>query len=242
MSATSTATTATTAAPAHAQSATKRDRRARARAETRTRICDAAMHLFVEEGFEQTSMRRIADAVGYTPGALYAYFEDKDEILYSLLETGFTLLRDAMQGTSSLPPRERLLRVGEIYLRFAIENPHSYELMFIMSKTKQRIQQEEQWQVGIDTYEFLRSAVRAGMDASVIPRGDVDAVSFALWSNVHGIASLLLCGRTVMIPDESLPALVTEAYQWLMHATMTHEQRRPPARPGTSRSQRRREP
>ncbi|MEB2344939.1 MAG: TetR/AcrR family transcriptional regulator [Deltaproteobacteria bacterium] len=225
-----------------APAALRHERRARARAETRQRICDAAMRLFVEEGFEQTSMRRIADAVGYTPGALYAYFEDKDEILYALLETGFTCLREAMQGTSSLPPRERLLRVGEIYLRFAIENPHFYELMFIMSNTKQRIQEQEHWQVGIETYEFLRSAVRAGMDAGVIPRGDAEAVSFALWSNVHGIASLLLRGRTVMIPDESLPALVTEAYRWLLHAAMTHEQRRPSARPGTRRSPRRRGP
>jgi len=208
----------------------------------RKQIADAAMRLFVDEGFDQTSMRRIADAVGYTPGALYAYFEDKDEILYSLLDTGFSRLRDAMQGTSALSPRERLLRVGEIYLRFAIENPHFYELMFITSSTKRRIQEEEHWQVGIDTYEFLRSAVRNGMDAGVIPRGDADAVSFALWSNVHGIASLLLRGRTVMIPDEALPALVTEAYRWLMHAAMTHEQRRPPARPGTRRSPRRRGP
>ena len=93
-------------------------------------------------------MRRIADAVGYTPGALYAYFEDKDEILYSLLETGFARLRETMQGSPALAPRERLLRVGEIYLRFAIENPHFYDLMFIMSKTRRRIQEEEQWQVG----------------------------------------------------------------------------------------------
>jgi len=232
-----------TAAPIPAQAAAKLDRRERARAAMRRQIGEAAMRLFVEEGFEQTSMRRIADAVGYTPGALYAYFEDKDEILYSLLETGFARLREAMQGTPALPPRERLLRVGEIYLRFAIENPHFYELMFIMSKTKRRIQAEEQWQVGIDTYEFLRGAVRACMDAGVIPRGDAEAVSFALWSSVHGIASLLLRGRTVMIPDESLPALVTEAYQWLMHAaTTTHEQRRPTARPGTRRSPRRRGP
>lgn len=228
--------------PAAPPSAPAAARRARARAETRKRIADAAMRLFVEEGFDQTSMRRIADAVGYTPGALYAYFEDKDEILYSLLDTGFSLLRDAMQEASALPPRERLLCVGEIYLRFAIENPQFYELMFIKSSTKRRIQEEEHWQVGIDTYEFLRSAVRTGMDAGVIPRGDVDAVSFALWSNVHGIASLLLRGRTVMIPDESLPALVTEAYRWLVHAAMTHEQRRSPARPGTRRSLRRRGP
>jgi AcrR family transcriptional regulator len=236
------APTITTAAPTQAPSGTKGDRRERARAETRKRICDAAMRLFVEEGFEQTSMRRIADAVGYTPGALYAYFEDKDEILYSLLETGFARLRETMQGTPALAPRERLLRVGEIYLRFAIENPHFYDLMFIMSNTRRRIREEEHWQVGIDTYEFLRGAVRAGMDAGLIPHGDADAVSFALWSNVHGIASLLLRGRAVMIPDESLPALVTEAYQWLMHATMTHEQRSPTARPGTRRSPRRRGP
>lgn len=217
------------------------DRKERARAETRERICQAAMRLFAEEGFEHTSMRRIAEAVGYTPGALYAYFRSKDDILYALLEAGFARLRSRLEHTPDLPPGERLMRVGEIYLRFAFENPHHYELMFIMSKTKRRIQEEPGWQIGLDTFEFLRGAVREGMAAGVIPRGNAEAVSFALWSSVHGIAALLLRGRTVMFPDDALPALVAEAYQWLMHATMTHERRRPNARPGTrARSPRRR--
>ena len=97
--------TSTTADPTPPHPAAKLDRRERVRVATRERITEAAMRLFVEEGFENTSMRRIADAVGYTPGALYAYFEDKDEILYALLEAGFARLREAMHHTPTLAPR-----------------------------------------------------------------------------------------------------------------------------------------
>jgi hypothetical protein len=70
----------------------------------------------------------------------------------------------------------------------------------------------------------------------VIPPGDVEAAVFALWSHVHGALSLLLRGRCVIFPDEALPALVTDSYQWLSRAITAQERPRPTARPGAGRS------
>ncbi len=224
------------APPAGRQAPLNREQqRERTRAETRERICAAAMQLFLEEGFERTSMRRIADAVGYTPGALYSYFEDKEDVLFALHRAGFDLLRTALRALDAEQPtpRQRLVRIGEIYIRFAIENPHYYELMFILSDVTRRIGEQERWHEGLDTYDVLRGGVRDAMDDGVIPSGNVEAVAFALWSHVHGTVSLLLRGRCVMIPDETLPALVTDSYQWLIRAITAQERPRPPARPRT---------
>jgi AcrR family transcriptional regulator len=201
----------------------------------RGRIAAAAMELFLAEGFEKTSMRRIADAIGYTPGALYSYFEDKEDVLFALQREGFARLRAALEQVEAEPlsARERLARVGEEYLRFAFENPQYYELLFILSDVRRRIAEQETWNEGLDTYEFLLRAVRAAMAEGVIPAGDVDAVGFALWSHVHGTASLLLRGRCVMIPDEQLPALVTDSFRWLLGAITAQAKPRPPARPRT---------
>jgi AcrR family transcriptional regulator len=209
-------------------------RQERAREVMRQRIADAAMQLFLDEGFERTSIRRIADAIDYTPGAIYSYFGDKDDILFALHTEGFAKLRTLLRSldANALSPRERLVRVGELYLRFAFENPHYYALMFIMASTGKKIEEQGEWLVGLDTYDFLRGIVADCMGAGVLPAGDLEAATFAVWASVHGLASLVIRGRCPMIPDDALAATVAQAYRWTIDA-ITAPQRSPsPARPG----------
>lgn len=191
------------------------ERLERGRVEMRERVCAAAMRLFLEEGFEQTSMRRIADAIGYSPGAIYSYFEDKDEILFALHNQGFDMLRAALQAIDpTLPAGDRLRDAGEAYLRFAFEHREYYDLMFITSRTAERIRELDRWDVGWDTYDFVRDIVRDAMAAGVLPEGDLDAAAIAVWASVHGIASLVIRHRCPMVPDDQLGAVATTAYAW----------------------------
>jgi AcrR family transcriptional regulator len=209
-------------------------RRQSAKGATRARIAEAALQLFLDEGFEHVSMRRIADAVGYTPGALYAYFRDKDEILFALHVEGFARLRAAIGevDASRLPPGERFYRLGEQYLRFAFESPRLYELMFVTSRVAQRIREGGKWQVGLDNYERLRRAVRECMKAGVMPRADVEAATFSVWAEVHGIASLVIRGRThSVIPDRELPRVVRDAYRFAFGGLIARPARRSLERP-----------
>ena len=187
-----------------------------AREATRARIAQAALQLFLDEGFERVSMRSIASAVGYSPGALYAYFRDKDEILYALHVEGFARLRSVSEAAGGrLTPGERLYRLGELYLRFAFENPRLYELMFITKRLGDRIRMDEKWRVGLDNYDRVRSTVRECMDAGALPRGDVEAATFAYWSIAHGIATAVIRGRThSIIPTRDLPRVVRDAYRF----------------------------
>ena len=222
-----------------------RDARAeRAREATRAEISRAALQLFLDEGYERVSMRRIADAVGYTPGALYAYFRDKDEILYALHVEGFARLRAAIRAIDALglAPGERMFKLGQQYLRFAFENPRLYELMFITSRVGERIRLDKKWEVGLDNYEHLRGAVRECMAAGVLTRGDVEAATFAVWAEVHGIASAVIRGRThSVIADRELPRVVRDAYRFafggLLRRPATQKSQRPS---GAARKSRRR--
>jgi len=192
------------------------------RSEMRERICKAAMQLFLAEGFERTSIRRIAEAIEYTPGAIYTYFRDKDDILYALHVEGFAKLRGLLSELSAaeLSPAERLRRVGELYLRFAFENPQYYQLMFIMGATGKRIQADERWDDGLDNYDFLRAIVRDCIADGSLPPGELEAATFAIWASVHGIASLVIRGRCPMIPDEALPRVVTDAYDFSLRTLL----------------------
>jgi AcrR family transcriptional regulator len=221
---------------------TSRDARSeRARESVREEITRAALQLFLDEGFERVSMRRIADAVGYTPGALYAYFRDKDEILFALHAFGFARLRAAIREVDApeLAPGERLYRFGERYLRFAFENPQLYQLMFITNRVGQRIREDKRWEVGLDNYEHLRGAVRECMAAGLMPRADVEAATFAVWSEVHGIACAVIRGRThSVIREKELPRVVRDAYRFAFGGLLA-----PPAkaaRPRASATPRRR--
>ncbi len=69
------------------------ERRAREKENLRRAILDAARELFVAEGYDAVTMRKIADRIEYSPTTIYLHFKDKDEILLCLSEEGFTLLR-----------------------------------------------------------------------------------------------------------------------------------------------------
>ncbi|MER7079795.1 transcriptional regulator, TetR family [Saccharopolyspora kobensis] len=53
---------------------------------TRTRLLDAAAEVFAEHGVAGASVERIADRAGYTRGAFYGHFADKDAVVAALLE------------------------------------------------------------------------------------------------------------------------------------------------------------
>jgi AcrR family transcriptional regulator len=230
--------------PTKPSAPTARDvRQERARDVTRAEIQRAALALFLDEGFERVSMRRIADAVGYTPGALYAYFRDKDEIFYALHVAGFARLRAMVAGADelALAPGERLYRLGELYLRFAFENPQLYQLMFITSRVGKRIRADKKWHVGLDNYDRLRGAVHECMTAGVLPRADLDAATLAIWSEVHGIAAAVIRGRcAALIADEELPRVVRDAYRFAFGGLLPKRAKRNPQRPRSAAQRTRR--
>ncbi len=179
----------------------------------REAILAAAMKLFLEESFEKTTMRRIADAIEYTPGALYSYFKDKDEILFALHQRGFDTLFAMQKPTLDIAdPVARLHRLGDIYMEFALTNPQFYDLMFIASKTGRSIEEADAWDCGERAYGVLRQTMREIIDAGRM-RGtdDPEVAAFAAWSAMHGMASLIIRNRCRIIPDEDRDRIVQGA-------------------------------
>lgn len=171
-----------------------RERRTREREETRARILDAARRMFVRHGYEATTMRAIADKIEYTPTAIYHHFRNKQALLTELATSDLQSLADAFHKIGRIEdPVERLSRIGQAYIEFALEHPMHYQLIFMtqqpLETAKMRIARQDPSE---GAYGFLRSAcVEAIASGRLRPMfKDADELAQMLWAGVHGLMAL----------------------------------------------------
>jgi AcrR family transcriptional regulator len=211
---------------------TPADRRARERAETHQKILDAARELFAKEGYEAVTMRRIAEAVEYTPAALYNHFPDKDDLVRTLCRQDFLALAHRFAAIASVPdPLDRLIATGREYIRFALEHPNHYRLMFLspLPHKGPTTDFEERGDPHRDGYAFLRSicseAIARGLVRSDLR--DPDLLAQTMWAGVHGAAALAL----TMQDDDWVAWRTIEARAATMTDVMTRGIAAPGVRP-----------
>jgi AcrR family transcriptional regulator len=173
--------------------------RSHAREGVREKILEAARELFVREGYESVSMRKIAARVGYTAMALYRHFADKEALLRELCLEDFRTLRQAMDRIASDPdPIERLRRTGRAYVDFALEYPNQYRLLFMTPLPRtvhvEKVVAEHPEE---DCYARLREMVAEGITAGRFRPGrdDAELLSQVVWAGLHGIVSLHIIMR-----------------------------------------------
>jgi AcrR family transcriptional regulator len=197
-------------------------RRDRERGEMRQRITAAARELFVKEGFHRVTIRAIAEAIEYTPGAIYSYFKDKDAILHALHVEGFQELQRYFADTlkTAGTPLDYLRRIGHAYLSFALDHPQMYDLMFVCDEPVESVEQVDgsQWEEGDKTYDHLRAIVRVAMDGGWLRPGDPEAIAFMLWSACHGMVTLEFRGRTHVVPEAAREGISLRAYEYLLES------------------------
>jgi AcrR family transcriptional regulator len=168
------------------------ERREREKQELRQAILAAAQELFFAHGYEGLSMRLVAEKIGYTPTTIYLYFEDKDDLLFAVMDQAydrFTADLEAAYGSTD-DPLPRLHNLARAYLRFALENQEAYQMIFM-----QRPDFLMKWKAGTKqpraaSLVILREAVQHAQQAGVIRAGEVDLQSDVFWAAVHGAASL----------------------------------------------------
>jgi AcrR family transcriptional regulator len=184
------------------------DRREREREEIRAKILESARELFASEGYDKVTMRRIAEAIEYSPTTIYHHFEDKEDLVHCLCETDFArLLGVLQQGEPAADPVERVRRLGRAYADFALAYPNHYRFMF-MTPFKEHGHEGRQDFAGHRAFDLLRSAVQAAVEAGRFRRGDPDLIAQVLWSSLHGVVALLITVRPEHWPTPPAPDLV----------------------------------
>src|SRR5271166_5462543 len=173
-----------------------KERRAREKSETRDKILDAARELFVREGYEGVSMRRVAEKIEYSPTAIYVYFADKQELFHELCQQDYARLAEVFQSSEmSTDPIERLRQTVRTYTEFGVRYPNHYKFMFMTPHPPHGPYEDDLEIMGnpeVDAYAFLKWAVQQAIDAGRLREElqDAELISQTLWASVHGVISL----------------------------------------------------
>ncbi len=171
-------------------------RKQREKEEMRRLILDAAKSIFLEKGFHSTSLRNIAEKIQYSPGTIYLYFKDKDEIFHALHEEGFAKMLQMMAPLQHVQdPMQRLIAMGRVYMSFAWENKDLYDLMFIMEAPINSEKDRDKWVMGNQTLEQLKQILTQCKQVGYFKDMDPEYLSFLIWSSLHGMCALYCRNR-----------------------------------------------
>jgi AcrR family transcriptional regulator len=171
------------------------ERRAREKDELRRSILSAATEMFVEEGYESVSMRRIAERIEYAPSTIYLYFKDKAEMVASICFETFGELDIRLEAIAAmgLPPMETLRRSLRAYIDFGLEHPSAYGFVFCTPAAVFRAIDEKTCHaihgVAMGSFGRLVQGIRACMEGGHIAPGDPVLKAQATWLLMHGVVT-----------------------------------------------------
>ncbi|SHN17715.1 TetR/AcrR family transcriptional regulator [Chitinophaga sp. CF418] len=186
------------------------DRKEREKQEMRKLIIDAAMEMFIKEGFDRTSIRNIADKIEYSPATIYLYYKDKDELLYEVQGQAFLELYNAfVRDVTATDPLERLEQLLHSYVNFGFEHRDLYDLMFILRSPMNAVDEGNDWPNCDEAYNFLTDTMNKCIDQLRYENAQIAALS--IWSLGHGLISLFIRERikVAQIPDDQMRNVIT---------------------------------
>jgi AcrR family transcriptional regulator len=173
------------------------ERKERQRKEVRDSILNSAWQLVNEEGWQNLSIRRIADAIEYSVPVVYDHFENKEAILSEFNRRGFQLLGDKLKEAKDKHKKAdlQLEAIAFAYWDFAFENKEYYQLMYgVGMPTCESLTKVPELMAFIGT---IQSTIE-----ELIRQNKSDAENtwlkvHSFWSTIHGLVSINLMSAPV---------------------------------------------
>lgn len=188
--------------------------RQRRKAKNQAGILDIATHLIITKGFDNVSLRDIAKQADYSPAGLYKLFDNKAAIIKAVLIRQNQLLLDQLEAIPiDNSPKQRLIEICMEYIRFSLDNPVFLILLNNLSSERSSSRQPIPPN---SPYTVLYQAVKDWVKNDNIKlnkKFNIEELSYALWSQIHGMATLRLSQLKDYKADfESVNRLSLEIY------------------------------
>ena len=167
----------------------------------RSALVAEAAAMIAEGGLASVTMRAIGQRLGVSRAAPYRHFADKAALLVAVAAAGFERLGESLAAADAPGPSvERFRRMGEEYVRFALENPAQYRLMYGEGALA-RDDAPELREAADALFDQLVAEIRGHQRSGLLKRQDPEVQAYVAWSAVHGLASLLIEGQIQAAAD-----------------------------------------
>ena len=188
-----------------------------AKAAFRDRLCEAALKIFVKEGLENLTMRRLAKELGISAMTAYNYFEDRNEIVQEVLDRAYDEFASSQKGAIDhfAEPMENLMKLDEAYFQFAMDHPLQYSALFMIQN--ERLEQSKERRS--EAFLPLLDTVTQLVETDVL-EGEPVLIANLLWSGRHGLISLDFAKRFMNDLSSKLEEMISEMNERLLKSFM----------------------
>jgi len=173
------------------------DRKKQEREVLKNKILDAASNIITSEGFEKLSIRKIADAIEYSPAIIYNYFKDKAEIVsYIISDNSSKIIHILKKIQFDEQNPDKTLREGlNEYIKFVLENPELYRAV-IMSNTVIMNEKISMMHKGVaeekQTMNYIKKIIVLGVEREIFEQGDGELLAQIIWASTYGLLARII--------------------------------------------------
>ncbi|HSB31494.1 MAG TPA: TetR/AcrR family transcriptional regulator [Candidatus Sulfobium mesophilum] len=174
-----------------------KEKRAKYKEEFRREILDSAREIFITDGYDGFSMRKLAGKIDYSPTTIYLYFKNKDELLFAICEEFFTNFLAELNNIRSVSqdPMETLHQAFLYLIEFGLRNPNQYKAIFFSKRHIYGTREEfvERESMARKTYLVFKEIIQDCIKAGRFRELDDEIIVSALAITSHGLVTTILC-------------------------------------------------
>jgi AcrR family transcriptional regulator len=182
------------------------DRRTRRKQVLRQKILDVSREILLSEGFTALTMRRVAQAIDYSPAAIYLHFESREQIAQELCFAGLKQLYERLQSVAAKDPATRLSGYARAYLEYAQSDPETYRLIFMADSQLSKAVFSHRGSDGAGAGEaalgLIVTAFAELQTGSKELRAKPIELAELFWAGLHGLASVRIACSQALTSDE----------------------------------------
>ncbi|MCL1853661.1 MAG: TetR/AcrR family transcriptional regulator [Peptococcaceae bacterium] len=158
----------------------------------KNQLIDKGIELVSTEGLKSFSLRKVAAACGVSHAAPYSHFQNKDELLNAMQCHITAEFSKALEDTITAygDSADVLAHLGKAYVVFFIDNPHYFSFLYTQSTVQIDLSFSDDVGHNYAPFETFKGLALALMEKAAYPKEKNKDAVIALWSFIHGIASL----------------------------------------------------
>ncbi|WP_157949992.1 TetR/AcrR family transcriptional regulator [Vallitalea okinawensis] len=201
-----------------------KERQKRKQEEIKLKILDAARKIISQEGVKGLSIRKITNAIDYSPAIIYHYFKDKNEIVETLTSEEYRRILTSLQSIerNENEPEKEMKESFRKYIKAALVAPEEYRA-FILSDDPLIISKTSLLHQGVSknspTMGMLCENIQRGVRLGRYKPCDPELTAQILWTSVFGLVMKLIMEKDV--PQVQIDRLIDHHFELVLNGLMS---------------------